>query len=85
VAPRPLQQMPKLLPQDEAYYGFFQTLSESRTYGLGGPDALRISEVLALCQLTGIAYPAEKSKYLRIVQRLDRVYLTHWSKQPKQA
>jgi hypothetical protein len=52
--------------------------------GHASPTPLQISEVLAYLQLVGIAEVELRSKYLRILQTLDRVYLKHWSDtQPK--
>jgi hypothetical protein len=45
--------------------------------GFSRPDPLKVSEVLALCDLRGIAQPSERSKYLSIVQQLDQVFFNH--------
>jgi len=52
--------------------------------GHSAPDPITVESVLAYCELTGIASPTDRAKYLRITQMLDRVYREHWlSKQPK--
>ena len=62
------------------YYNAFTDLSASRpSGGMGGASAIPISEVLAFCELLGIANLRERAKYLRIVRELDRICLDHWA------
>lgn len=42
---------------------------------MGGAEAIPVSEVLAYLQLMGIASIGERSKYLRLIQQLDRTYM----------
>lgn len=51
--------------------------------GMSSPNPIQVSELSALCQLMGIASGADKAKYLRIVQKLDQVYLSHWAESNK--
>ena len=53
--------------------------------GMSSPNPLAISEIFAYCQLQGIASTAQRSKYLRIIQMLDRAYTAHWSENKPKA
>lgn len=78
VAPKPLLSMPQIQQQDLEYYNAFQTVNNSRSYGdMGGARALQISEILAYCQMVGIAKRAERVKYLGLIQQLDQIWLKH--------
>lgn len=46
--------------------------------GMSAPEPIQVSEALALCSMVGIASNDDRSKYLRMVQKLDRVYREHW-------
>lgn len=46
--------------------------------GVNAPDPLQVSEILAYCQLVGIASLASRAKYLKLLQALDGIYLEHW-------
>lgn len=63
------------------YYNAFNDLSASRPPGGmgGGAAPIPISEVLAFCELLGIANLRERAKYLRLVKELDKICLDHWS------
>lgn len=84
VTPAPLRAIPKLQPRDRELLEAFRGLDQARRMGHSAPDPLQISEVLAYLQLVGIAQQDLRSKYLRILQMLDRVFMKHWSdNQPK--
>lgn len=63
----------------------FNTLSEARTAGMSGHNPIAISEVLAFCELVGIANYELRSKYLLLVREMDQVCLTHWADNNKKA
>lgn len=84
VTPRPLLNRPRLLTQDVVYYNAFNDLSSSRPSSMGGASPIPISEVLAFCELLGIANLRERAKYLRLVRELDKICLDHWSEALKQ-
>lgn len=75
----PLRNRPKLKAEDAVYLAAFQTLDQSRTMSMSGPNPITLGEVSAFCWLTGIASADDKSKYLRITQKLDQVFLKHWA------
>lgn len=51
---------------------------------MSGAGSIPISEILALCQMVGIANPELRAKYLDLIQDLDEIWLKHWAdKQPK--
>jgi hypothetical protein len=79
VVPAPLLAKPKLQPQDTAYLRAYQILDEGRGAGMVGPNPISIADIEAYCNLTGIASQRERLKYLRLVRRLDQVYLGHWA------
>lgn len=85
MVPAPLLRLPKLKAQDGPYLQFYYTLAESRQMGMSAPNALAVADIAALCSLTGIASTADKSKYLRTTQRLDRAYREHWHDTNKKA
>jgi hypothetical protein len=77
--PAPLLARPRLRQQDGEYYLAYQTLDDGRTAGMAGPNPIAIADIEAYCNLTGIASRRERLKYLRLVRRLDQVYLSHWA------
>lgn len=84
MAPPPLLNRPKLRQQDIEYLDAYDHLTSARTIGMASPDPIQVSEILALCQLLGIASVTDRAKYLRIIQKMDRTFLDHWeSSRPK--
>ena len=72
------------MQRDMAYYNAFNSLNRSRqSGGMGGSSPILVSEVLAYCQLVGIASGKERVKYLNLVQDLDQICLTHWAEEQK--
>lgn len=68
--------MPKTLKKDKPYLDAFNACNQARQRGgMGGASPILVSEVLAYLNLAGIDSQAERFKYLRIIQRLDNVYL----------
>lgn len=79
--PRALALRPKLVGKDAPYYMAFHSCSRSRPVGMSGGGPIPISEINAYCQLVGIASVPEKSKYLDLIQGMDRIWLDHQAKQ----
>lgn len=77
--PAALQKRPKIRLTDIPYSEAFSTLNASRVFGHAAPNPISLQEIAAYCQLMGIASREERAKYLRLIQLLDRVYLTHWA------
>jgi len=44
---------------------------------MSGPNPIAVSEIYSLMLLRGIASEREMGKYLRLVQRLDQIFLKH--------
>lgn len=82
-APPPLLSRPRLQKGDFDYLSAWQLLDEGRPSGMAGPGAISISEIEAYCNLMGIASRNERLKYLRLIRRLDRVYLETWAEKHK--
>ncbi len=83
VKPAALLSRPTLQYRDQEYLEAFRILDASRTTGYSAPNPIAVSEILATCALLGIASSSQRSKYLRIIQMLDRAFFAHWSeKQP---
>lgn len=64
----------KLKQADLPYYNAFAALNASRQVGMSGSEAIPVSEVLAYLQLVGIASSEARSKYLRLIQKMDATY-----------
>lgn len=84
MAPPPLLRRPKLKAGDQDYLDAFYSCSHSRqSSGMGGANPILLSEVGAYLSLVGIDTRDERLKYLRIIQRLDTVYLTEAAERAK--
>lgn len=76
--------MPKLLPGDWVYQDAFQCLNAARTYNMGGPNPLAVSEILAFLDgLTLIDGLDARRAFVRTMQRLDDVVLRHTAEKQK--
>lgn len=75
--PAPLAEEPRLEDHEIAYFEVFSGLSASRSYSDGGPQPIRISEILAYCQLMGVSQLEARQDTLQMVQALDGVWMTH--------
>lgn len=51
--------------------------------GVNAPEPFQLSEIHAFCLLRGIVSLSLRAKYLRVLQRLDRVFLDHWAEHNK--
>ena len=56
-------------------YKAFSTLSTSRPQGMGGAGYIPVSEMLAYCQMAGIRLIAERERFMRLMQGMDRVFM----------
>lgn len=73
-----LREQPALRFGDEEYLNAFYHLNHSRSYsGLGAPQSIPVSEILAYLELLGERSTQERLRYLRVIQRLDVAYLEH--------
>lgn len=79
--PAPLRSRTKLQSVDVPYWRAFHSLHAARPHSSAGPAPIAVSEVLAYCELVGIASVPQRVKYLRLMQRLDAVYFDHRSAQ----
>lgn len=83
IVPGPLKARPRLKYEDLPYYNAFQTVSAARPVGISGNSGIPVYEILAFCQLVGIASREERVKYLSLIQDLDQICLEHWAKEAK--
>lgn len=74
--PAPLKNRPRLHRHDHRYLSAFNTLSRSRQYGMSAPQPITLAEMLALFQLHEINEPADRQRYVKVLQDMDEVYLT---------
>lgn len=70
--------------KDVPYQEAFFALSAARGSGMGGPNPIPVSELLAYLNLMGIASYTARSKYLRLVQQMDSTYLGHCAEKAAQ-
>jgi hypothetical protein len=70
---------PTLKREDLPFREAFFILNSARTYGMSAANPLQVSEILSLVTMGGIAYIGDKSKYLRLMQKLDQTYLSFQS------
>jgi len=66
---------PRLRDDCLRYYDAYRMLGAARVWNQIGPEAIRVSEVESYLNLCGIEDPHTKLKYLRLIQRMDRVEL----------
>lgn len=74
-----LKARPRIRVTDVPFSDAFYQLNQARVYGHAAPNPIAVSEIAAYCSMQGIASQGERSKYLRLIQLLDQVYLTHWA------
>lgn len=85
VAPKALQDMPKLRHDCRGYLEAFNFLSDAREYNQAGVQPLRLTEIQAYLALTGISGMDRKAKLVRVIRELDSVFMQrHFEQQEKQ-
>ena len=76
--PAPLANRPKLEPEDQAYVEAFQCLNAARSYNMSGPNPLAVGEMIAyLRDLTAFDLLGQRKRFVRFMQTMDEVLLTH--------
>ena len=80
-----MKNRPRLKPADVPYYEAFSALNSARPVGASGNEPIPVSEVLAYLQLVGIASPDERSKYLRLIQKMDATYKAYVAERTPQS
>jgi len=83
--PDALRFRPRLKPWVADYYKAFQILSSSRPIGMGAVGAIPISEMAAYLGLFGVRDHEEREHFIKMMQALDSVYLTHMNKRAEAA
>lgn len=79
---KPLQEYPALWQADMPYREAFEVLSKSRRMGMGGPEAIALSEIEAFCRLTGdYPMPVDRKILVELIQAMDAVFCSHSDKQ----
>lgn len=81
VQPAPLLNRPKILPHDRRYLEAFHTLGASRSAGMGGPEPIKLQEILAYFEIADIRELPRRQRYLEVIQSLDAVFLQHAAEQ----
>lgn len=74
---RPMAERPTLEVIDLPYREAFFILHAGRRQNMGGWESLAVSEILGLVKEGGIDYEFQMPKYLRLMQKLDRIFLEH--------
>lgn len=75
--PAPLRNRPKLHRHDHRYMAAFNTLGRSRQYGMSAPQPLTLAEMYAYFQINEIDEPPVRARYVKVLQDMDEVYLSH--------
>ena len=79
VKPAALKNRPKLRVTDVPFAEAFFALHAARTFGASAPNPISLAEIWAFVSFQGIASIEERSKYLRLIQLLDKIFLEHWA------
>jgi hypothetical protein len=74
---------PELYPDLYWVWEAFMMLSSTRQQGMGGPQPISLTELLAYCQYHAIQDSEEREEILHLVQHLDRVFLAHYAEKSK--
>lgn len=78
MVPPPLLRKPKLKQGDQTYLNAYYACDHGRqSVAMGGVNPIPVAEVRHYTDMAGIDCPGERLKYLRIIQRLDSVYIEH--------
>ena len=78
VMPAPLAKRPKLEPEDQSYVEAFQCLNAARSYNMSGPNPLAVTEMTTyLRELTTVDMLSQRKRFVRFMQAMDEVVLTH--------
>lgn len=76
--PAPLANRPKLEPEDQAYVEAYQCLNAARSYNMGGPNPLAVTEMTTyLRDLTTVDMLSQRKRFVRFMQVMDEVVLAH--------
>jgi len=80
-----LSNKPALRSDCIKYHDAFCFLGASRLWSQVGPNPIQVSEVESMLRMMGIESSETQLKYLRLIQRMDRVEMKHLSEQMKAA
>lgn len=75
--PAPLAEKPELDAEAAEFFADFRALSSGREYNELGAQALKLSEILAYCELRQIHHPDQRRDLLQMIQAMDAVYVKH--------
>lgn len=81
--PPALLSQPILTQFEQPYFDAFQKLSGSRTWTIGGPAPIPLSEINAYFGLYGIDDEDERDTHIQIIRFLDAHYLDYVQKKGK--
>lgn len=77
VKPPMLLEMPMLTLQEMPFYDAFQALSNSRSYGEGGPDAISMSEMIPYLREVLDTHPQDLPDSIQVIQKMDIEFCNH--------
>lgn len=77
VTPSGLAERPVVHQEDRPYLDGFWALARGRAHGQFGPSPIPVTEVQAYLALVKECGVDERMKFLRLVQKMDTVYLEH--------
>lgn len=83
ITPLALQSRPQVPLSGRDYINAFFTLSAARQHSMSGMQAIQMAETLAYLQLAGVDGVAQRMRYVRLLQRMDGVYLRHIAEKQK--
>ena len=78
-----LQTRPKLNLWVQEYWDAFQILTGSRIVHQGGVGPIPLSEMVAYMDATYLVDVDERLKFIRMIQSLDSVYVSHINEKAK--
>ena len=79
-----LRDRPRVTPWISEYWDAFQILGSSRIVHQGGIGPIPLSEMVAYMDAVYLVDVDERLKFIRMMQSLDRVYVTHINSKAKQ-
>ena len=74
-----LENMPEVSVEAQPFWDAYCALSDQRTSGAEGPNPISFSDIHAFVKLSKIVDPDEIDDLVRIVRRLDMMYLADYA------
>lgn len=77
--------MPELNYRQGYFFSVYQDLAPSRDVAMHGALPIKVSEILAYCELFKVSSLQERSQIFRFVTALDGTYMEHVEKKRVEA